>query len=278
MSLTALARVAAVAALGVASVACTTQPTASTTASTAAPVSIPPAATPHPMMGVWQFEGYEGLEPRWLVIDAKGRYVHAEVGPSDGAGHTGMEAGQLPWPGTTARLPAFVRVDTNGQWGLSHPQAKQWLWAVEDDGQQAQLRIRTPEPLEPERLLRRLDTPHARANAQGTPVGAWQHPDGHLLIISSKRTWVWIDNTHASHTTPRASAPAHCKPQAGMEYGSYTLQGPTLRVGLVFADTNGCGGLHNTAAAAKGQWDVQLQGDTLQLQGPGVAPLTLQRM
>lgn len=271
MSLSPWARAAATAVLGIASVACTSQPTAST-----APAS--PTTAPHPMMGVWQFEGYEGLEPRWLVIDAQGQYAHAEVGNHDGAGHTGIEAGQLPLPAANRTLPPQVHMDTNGQWGLSHPQAAQWLWSVDDDGHTAQLRVRTPDPLLPERLLRRLDTPHARDNAQGTPVGAWQHPDGHVLIISSKRTWVWMDNTHASATTPRASAPANCKPQAGLEYGSYVLQGHALRVGLVFADTNGCGGLHNASAATQVTWQLQLQGDTLQMQGPGQAPLVLQRL
>ncbi len=75
---------------------------------------------PSALVGTWRPEGGDGSP--FLTFAADGTYVHAEYGTADPNGQPGLEAGSYTWNDATG---AFVStcppIDTNGQWGLSHP-------------------------------------------------------------------------------------------------------------------------------------------------------------
>lgn len=58
----------------------------------------------------------------FVALLSNGTYVHAEVGTASEGGQTGIERGTYSWdPATGAFATGCPAVDTNGQWGLSHP-------------------------------------------------------------------------------------------------------------------------------------------------------------
>jgi len=81
-----------------------------------------------PIVGAW-FAGNAALPDRSavLVFLEDGTYFFAQDGDSSAAtgdpnGHDGMERGTYTWNSSTGAFTATPIVDTNGQWGLSHPQ------------------------------------------------------------------------------------------------------------------------------------------------------------
>jgi len=58
-----------------------------------------------------------------VTFFANGTYLLASDGPSgDPFGHDGIERGTYTWNPATGAFTATAIVDTNGEWGLSHPQ------------------------------------------------------------------------------------------------------------------------------------------------------------
>ena len=77
---------------------------------------------PGTIVGGWLAETRRSMTvPSILVLLANGDYYFAQDGEADSNGHDGIEKGTWAWNAATGDFVATTSVDTNGQWGLSHP-------------------------------------------------------------------------------------------------------------------------------------------------------------
>lgn len=92
------------------------------------------------IVGTWLFPPEVGS----ITFFADGSYIHGQGGATVGDGHPGVERGTYSWDSVTGALIATTIVtDTNGDWGLSHPQgtltvtfnASGGLTGTDDSGQ-----------------------------------------------------------------------------------------------------------------------------------------------
>lgn len=88
------------------------------------PYSLTRIVGAHPLVGAWG--EVDGPSDSFVVVfDSSGAYLHAEQGLSDGGGFSGIEHGTWSWDPTTGVLTSSQSpapyLDTNGEWGLSHP-------------------------------------------------------------------------------------------------------------------------------------------------------------
>jgi hypothetical protein len=72
------------------------------------------------LVGSWYLSDVDGHVT--ITFFADGSYMLAEDGVTDADGQSGMERGTYTWNPTTGAFTASTTVDTNGDWGLSHPQ------------------------------------------------------------------------------------------------------------------------------------------------------------
>jgi len=74
-----------------------------------------------PIIGSWSMTTPAGHRILFSFF-ANGDYVQAEDGPADASGQSGLERGTYAWNSTTGAFSTpCPTVDTNGQWGFSHP-------------------------------------------------------------------------------------------------------------------------------------------------------------
>ena len=89
----------------------------------------------NPLVGAWG-DAAAADNSVALVFLPNGYYVMAQDGDStpagDPSGHDGMEWGTYSWDSVTGAVTATTLVDTNGQWGLSHPQGPQTFTVSND--------------------------------------------------------------------------------------------------------------------------------------------------
>lgn len=72
---------------------------------------------PNTNIGAWVFGDGEVIV---TFIDSS-HFVMIQNTPADGYGVPGMEMGTYTWDRTTGRFTATPTIDTNGEWGFSHP-------------------------------------------------------------------------------------------------------------------------------------------------------------
>jgi hypothetical protein len=82
------------------------------------------AAQPTDIVGGWRLTNSPGVSTIVSFL-ANGIYFHVEdqMSPAfDPSGQNGMERGTFSWNSVSGAFSSVTLVDTNGQWGLSHPQ------------------------------------------------------------------------------------------------------------------------------------------------------------
>jgi Ca2+-binding RTX toxin-like protein len=72
------------------------------------------------IVGTWYTSGGPGHHASVTFL-ADGTYVIAEDAPLEPTGQPGVEFGSYTWNSASGALTTDVLVDTNGEWGLSHP-------------------------------------------------------------------------------------------------------------------------------------------------------------
>ncbi len=73
------------------------------------------------LVGSWGFIGGANDTGIITFLDAT-NYTMVQDGTPDAAGQDGMEIGTYTWDSSTGAFTVNVIIDTNGEWGLSHPQ------------------------------------------------------------------------------------------------------------------------------------------------------------
>lgn len=192
-------------------------------------------------------------------INSDGSYLMGEVAPEDEAGHPGIERGKVDWNPLTGELGGTdITLDTNGEWGLSHPLAGEKLY-LSQNGSKLVIKTDFTDPAETDETLElsRLD------NGSGI-VGPWALNRGSLpanrldvvqfLFLADGRYLMLDpvgDDEYSEPEDPKCG-------DAGIEFGRYSLTGGVFTASGVIADTNDCAGLHDSdveGAAAYTQFD-----------------------
>ncbi len=89
----------------------------------------------NPIVGAWNLNqspesGVDG--DAVLVLMADGKFLFAEENEADEDGQSGIERGSFTWNGETAAFSAFnFDTDTNGTWGLSHPDGQTFVSIID---------------------------------------------------------------------------------------------------------------------------------------------------
>lgn len=175
-----------------------------------------------------------------------GSYIMGEYGPTsyDGdvvVGSSGIEVGSIVWNPVTGEISADVGLDTNGEWGLSHPLETEKIF-FQMDG--ANLRVRTEGGENETFVMTRIE------NSNGSVVGAWAYNYGETpaydlnvqqFVFFSDGVYMMLDplgDTEIGPEDPSCGDP-------GIEIGNYRFSGGVLEATGNLADHNGCAGLHD---------------------------------
>ena len=192
------------------------------------------------LLGTWYIDDEDGKVA--LTFFADGSYILAESGEEDEDGQSGMERGTYSYNVTTEAFTAEAQVDTNGQWGLSHPDApmkikvdNDTLTLTEGDDEYQATRVK---------------------NEDDSIVGSWYISDSSGEDSLAVITFL-ADNTYmmAEDGTPDDGG------DDGMELGAYEWNSATnaFEVKSIDIDTNGDWGLSDIGSEVT----IEIQGDKM---------------
>ena len=202
--------------------------------------------------GTWEI-GRTNTSAVLLHILPDGRYALGEADVADETGKSGIETGRLNWNPLTSALSPVISVDTNGDYGLSHP---------DNDGHHRLSYNGT------DLVLTDVGSNSTyiltKVKQSSGLVGTWQFNQTHLFAFFDTGFYFLLD-TEGDCDNP------------GIEYGKYSITSNTLAVTEVLYDTNGCGGLHDTSDSAKVNATYSISGTSLTLHPQGEDTITLQR-
>jgi hypothetical protein len=202
---------------------------------------------------IWVGRDDAGIPMFALQIDAEGNYQFGEHGTADEAGQSGVEAGKATITSVDAggyKYSAVTTVDTNGEWGLSHPQPTDRLRSigeslVSESGDK----------------ITRMD------NVAGSLVGAWQtvgHPDipagkkAPLVLFFANGYVAFVDTVGEYGLEPGETSCSN----GGLEVGRYSYNATTgaLTLSSNELDQNGCAGLWDGGNVLTA-WELKLSAD-----------------
>ncbi|WP_374571832.1 hypothetical protein [Acinetobacter sp.] len=150
-------------------------------------------------------------------------FTLGEVGPADDSGESGIEVGQMAWNAANGDLDSLedFSIDSNGEWGLSHPEAQLKLLYGSAKGKL---------------LLKEGDQSYEFTkieNTAGSLTGSWKI-DGQIASFFADGSYIQV------------STDAYSMCGEGVESGTYSAANGTLAATAVQYDTNGCAGLVDT--------------------------------
>ncbi|MDM1487147.1 MULTISPECIES: hypothetical protein [Acinetobacter] len=190
-----------------------------------------------------------------LHILPDGRYAIGEAYPSDETGFTGIEFGSLNWDSVTTGLNPSIMRDTNGDYGLSHP----------DENGQYRLNYNGKDLVVTETRSDGVAN-FTRIEQSTGLVGTWALNETHLFAFFESGHYFLLDLQGDNDcATP------------GIEYGKYSTTANTLAVTANLFDTNGCGGLHDSTNGNMINATYSISGTSLTLHPQGEDPVTFQR-
>ncbi len=224
------------------------------------------------LAGTWVFA--PGSEEKIVFrFNKTGDYIMGEYAPEDDSGGSGIERGTIAWEPTTGEITADnFSVDTNGEWGLSHPYDEKLFLALEGENT---LLVTIKEGDEQEVL--RLSRVQASSNDIG---GLWAKDDGTNF---GKQQFIFFATGQYMMLDPVGDEDEVGCGEPGLELGSYLFSNNQLSFSNIVEDTNGCAGVHDdeddsygvfttTLDNANGKLTAEADGDTFSLYREGVAP------
>ncbi len=200
--------------------------------------------------------------------NAVGDYLMGQVGTPGNGGQPGLEFGTVTAAGFDPLgywfTPSNVLFDSNGDWGLSTTDVTCERFTVYGD-----------------RLLSRNCQGQTNASFLKMPnrpsdiVGAWVVGSATDIHV---RMFAFFPNGQFMMLDPVGDTSASACGGPGVEYGSYTHTGNTLRIATPLSyDTNGCAGLSNSSAATPAGMALTVNG-TSATATIGGTPVTLVRV
>lgn len=175
-----------------------------------------------------------------LRFAANGDYLHGEAGANVGSGTAGVEQGSASLPSFDThgyKFAASAVVDTNDQWGLSHPLPCDRLRSVGDQ-------LIATEGTTADGGVTCTENTNATISKAGNDpagiVGVWAL--GSATVINTQHL-AFFSNGKFLMVDPIGDTAIPSCGGPGVESGSYTYNGNTLTVSNFDYDTNGCAGL-----------------------------------
>lgn len=204
--------------------------------------------------GTWEI-GRTNASAVLLHILADGRYVLGEADVEDETGQPGIEIGRLNWNALTSALSPEISLDTNGDYGLSHP---------DNDGQYRLSYNGT------DLVLTDVGSNSTyiltKVKQSSGLVGTWKFSETQLFAFFDNNYYFFLDGEGGDDCG-----------WAGIEYGKLSITANTLTPTEVLYDTNECGGLQDSWDGSKVNATYSISGTSLTLHPQGEDPVTLQR-
>lgn len=200
--------------------------------------------------GVWVYRNDEGTI--LFRIDNQGNYLMGETGEGEQEGGPGAETGHIAWDPTTRTATATVTVDSNGDWGMSHPQGD--AFKVVFDG--TQLHITEVGDPEGSASLTRSST------GSNLLHGVWavQLEEGETPPLATF-TFAFNDQNRYLMIDPIGDVPEDPEVDScggpGVEGGEYSYANNRVTIATVLIDTNGCGGLNDGTLGGTGKSELR---------------------
>lgn len=204
--------------------------------------------------GTWEI-GRTNTSAVLLHILPDGRYALGEADEADVTGQPGIEIGRLNWNALTSALSPDISVDTNGDYGLSHPD-NDGHYRLSYNGTDLVL---TDVGSNSTYIL-------TKVKQSSGLVGTWQFNQTHLFAFFDTGFYFFLDTEGDDDCA-----------NPGIEYGKYSMTANTLAATEVLYDTNDCGGLQDSWDGSKVNATYSISGTSLTLHPQGEDPVTLQR-
>lgn len=163
--------------------------------------------------------------------------------------------GRLNWNSIDSTLIPLISEDTNGDYGLSHP----------DNNGHFRLNYNGTNLVLTDVGSNSIYTFNKVKQSTGL-VGTWQLNQTHLFAFFDTGFYFFLDTEGGDECG-----------RPGIEYGKYSLTGNTLSATEILYDTNDCGGLHDPWDNSKVNATYSISGTSLTLHPQGEDPVTLQR-
>lgn len=230
------------------------------------PLTVDQLVTPEKAAENFQASFYKDIAGTWeigrtntsavlLHILPDGRYALGEADEADVTGQPGIETGRLNWNALTSALSPVISVDTNGDYGLSHPD-NDGHYRLSYNGTDLVL---TDVGSNSTYIL-------TKVKQSSGLVGTWQFNQTHLFAFFDTGFYFFLDTEGDDDCA-----------NPGIEYGKYSMTANTLAATEVLYDTNDCGGLQDSSDGSKVNATYSISGTSLTLHPQGEDPVTLQR-
>ena len=204
--------------------------------------------------GTWEI-GRTNTSAVVLHILPDGRYVLGEADEADVTGQPGIEIGRLNWNALTSALSPEISLDTNGDYGLSHP---------DNDGQYRLSYNGT------DLVLTDVGSNSTyiltKVKQSSGLVGTWKFSETQLFAFFDNNYYFFLDGEGGEDCG-----------WAGIEYGKLSINANTLTPTEVFYDTNECAGFHDSFDNSKSIVNYTISGTSLTIGTEGEPSVTLQR-
>ena len=204
--------------------------------------------------GTWEI-GRTNTSAVVLHILPDGRYVLGEADEADVTGQPGIEIGRLNWNALTSALSPEISLDTNGDYGLSHP---------DNDGQYRLSYNGT------DLVLTDVGSNSTyiltKVKQSSGLVGTWKFSETQLFAFFDNNYYFFLDGEGGEDCG-----------WAGIEYGKLSINANTLTPTEVFYDTNECAGFHDSYDNSKSIVNYTISGTSLTIGTQGEPSVTLQR-
>lgn len=204
--------------------------------------------------GTWEIGRTESTAVILHILPT-GQYAIGEADITDETGHAGIEMGRLNWNSIDSTLMPLISEDTNGDYGLSHP----------DNNGHFRLNYNGTNLVLTDVGSNSIYTFNKVKQSTGL-VGTWQLNQTHLFAFFDTGFYFFLDTEGGDECG-----------RPGIEYGKYSLTGNTLSATEILYDTNDCGGLHDPWDNSKVNATYSISGTSLTLHPQGEDPVTLQR-
>ncbi len=230
------------------------------------PLTVDQLVTPEKAAENFQASFYKDIAGTWeigrtntsavlLHILPDGRYALGEADVADETGKSGIETGRLNWNALTSALSPVISVDTNGDYGLSHPD-NDGHYRLSYNGTDLVL---TDVGSKSTYIL-------TKVKQSSGLVGTWQFNQTHLFAFFDTGFYFLLDTEGDDDCA-----------NPGIEYGKYSMTANTLAATEVLYDTNDCGGLQDSWDGSKVNATYSISGTSLTLHPQGEDLVTLQR-
>lgn len=204
--------------------------------------------------GTWEI-GRTNTSAVVLHILPDGRYALGEADEADVTGQPGIEIGRLNWNALTSALSPEISLDTNGDYGLSHPD-NDGHYRLSYNGTDLVL---TDVGSNSTYIL-------TKVKQSSGLVGTWKFSETQLFAFFDNNYYFFLDGEGGEDCG-----------WAGIEYGKLSINANTLTPTEVFYDTNECAGFHDSFDNSKSIVNYTISGTSLTIGTEGEPSVTLQR-